>query len=394
MGDLIVAFDHAKHKQEEAAWQRRGNHARQMKFKKVLDDQMGEIGNDYEDAKKRRAEERAQMLAQMDENKRIHEAELAEEKRKKDEQGRINTTMLGAIEKYRQHERERKQKAQDDMTAWLKAEKEAQEEQERQNRIEYARKCAQAQEELAQYRADREERRRLDDENEQRLMKLRDQIADENEAKKQKALQDRKDHIAKVESTVGAAIAGRDAKEAAELEAKIKRVQEEADRLSKEDAERRRTTHAKKVQNCKETWDKQLVERDKINEIKREEDAKQLAIFKKQLEDGLRADREKEEKRRKDRENQDKALIEKIRISNSTHPQHVVMTPRNRQNELGYNAEIFDQMKREGFRPQAIENLMSNPGKDYHPDGKLTAFPTVPRYTGEIHPLELAAPDV
>merc|ERR1712060_717575 len=156
------------------------------------------------------------------------------------------------------------------------------------------------------------ERKRLDDENEIKLAKLRNQIADENEAKKQKVLQDRKDHIDRVSRTVGAAIAGRDAKEAAELEAKIKRVQEEADRLAKEDAERRRSTHAKKVQHCVETWDKQLDERAKLNEVKKEEDAKQLAIFKKQLEDGLRADREKEEKRRKDRENQDKALIEKI----------------------------------------------------------------------------------
>merc|ERR1711920_91420 len=394
MGDLIVAFDHAKHKQEEAAWQRSGYHARQMKFKKVLDDQMGEIGNDYEDAKKRRAEERAQMLAQVEENKRIHEAELAEEKRKKDEQGRINTTMLGAIEKYRQHEKERKQREQDDMTRWLQAEKDAQEEQERQNKIEYARKCAKAQEELAQYRADREERRRLDDENEQRLMKLRDQIADENEAKKQKALQDRKDHIAKVESTVGAAIAGRDAKEAAELEAKIKRVQEEADRLAKEDAKRRRETHDRKVKDCIATWDKQMAERAKDDALTKEEDARQLQIFKKQLDDGVRADKEKEEKRRKAREDQDKALIDKIRTNAGIHPQHVVMTPRNKKTELGYNVQIFEQMRIEGFMPDAVDNLLANPGKDHHPEGKLLHHPTVPRYTDEIHPLELAQPDV
>jgi len=26
--------------------------------------------------------------------------------------------------------------------------------------------------------------------------------------------------------------------------------------------------------------------------------------------------------------------------------------------------------------------------------GKLIAFPTIPRYTGEIHPIELVQPDV
>merc|ERR1712151_1276755 len=195
---------------------------------------------------------------------------MGEERRKKDEQGRINTDMLGKIEQYKQEEKNRKQRAQDDMTRWLQAEKDRKEEEERQNRIIYARKCEQAQKELEENRQLRAERKRLDDENELRLAALRNQIQDEQEAAKQKALQDRKDHIDRVSNTVGAAIAGRDAKEAADLEAKIKRVQGEADRLSKEDAERRRTTHAKKVQNCKETWDKQLVERDKINEIKRE----------------------------------------------------------------------------------------------------------------------------
>merc|ERR1711920_674350 len=100
--------------------------------------------------------------------------------------------------------------------------------------------------------------------------------------------------------------AGRDAKEAAELEAKIKRVQEEADRLAKEDAQRRRDTHDRKVKDCIATWDKQMAERAKDDALTKDEDARQLEIFKKQLDDGIRADKEKEEKRRKAREDQDK----------------------------------------------------------------------------------------
>lgn len=392
--DLIVAFDHAKHKQAEKDWQLKGNHARMAKFKKVLDDQMGEISADYEGAGKRRADERAQMLAQVEENKRIHQAEEDHEQRKKDEQGRINTIMLGAIAKAKQHEKDRAQREQDDMTKWLQTEKENAEEQERKNKIEYARKCARAQEELAQVRADREERRRLDDENEQRLMKLRDQIADENEAKKQKALKDKKDRLDSIEKTMGAAIGDRDAKAAADLEAKIKRVTAEADRLAKEDSQRRRDTFDRKMKDCVTTWDKQMAERAKDDVLTKEEDAKQLDIFKKQLDDGLAADAAKEEKRRLAREEQDKHLISKIRTNAGIHPQHVVNTPRNKKTELGYNAAIFDQMRREGFRPDAVDHLMADPGKDYHPEGKLLHHGSVPRYTGEIHPLELAQPDV
>jgi len=71
-----------------------------------------------------------------------------------------------------------------------------------------------------------------------------------------------------------------------------------------------------------------------------------------------------------------------------------MMTPRNRKTELGYNRAIFEQMKSEGFMTDAIDMLMAKPGKDHHPEGKLTAFPTIPRYTGEIHPIELEQPDV
>merc|ERR1711981_1263647 len=121
----------------------------------------------------------------------------------------------------------------------------------------------------------------------------------------------------------------------------------------------------------------------------------QLEKFKQQVEDMNREERDKEEKRRKAREDQDVNLIAKIRINAGIHSQHVMMTPRNRKTELGYNKAIFEQMTKEGFMVDRVQQMLSHPEqRDHHPEGKLTAFPTIPRYTGEIHPIELEQPDV
>merc|ERR1712178_64279 len=85
-----------------------------------------------------------------------------------------------------------------------------------------------------------------------------DQIADENEAKKAKALQDRKDHIDRVAKTMGAAVAERDAKDAADLEAKIKQIQDDANRRAMEDNQRRLDIHNAKVKDMVETRQRKM----------------------------------------------------------------------------------------------------------------------------------------
>merc|ERR1712187_302812 len=139
---------------------------------------------------------------------------------------------------------------------------------------------------------------------------------------------------------------------------------------------------------------KQIEERGKDDEEEREADKRQLARFKQQCEDMKREEAEKDEKRRKAREDLDINLITQQRINAGIHPHHVMMTPRNKKTELGLNKVIFKQMAQEGFQCEAIDKLYKEPGKDMHPEGKLLPFPTVPRYTGDIHPIELEPPDV
>jgi hypothetical protein len=279
----------------------------------------------------------------------------------------------------------------------LAQEKAQKDEDDRNQKIEYARKCANAKRELEENRKMREDAKRAEEENEKRLMKLRDQIADENEAKKQKAFQDRKDHLDRVEKTLGAQVAGRDAQDAADLEAKIKQIQEESNRKSMEDARRRQDMHNAKVKDMVETRQRQIADKHRDDGVQLAEEKELMKVYKKQCEDGVEEERLKAENKRKARGAQDEELIAKVRENAGIHPHHVMMTPRNRQTELGYNKIIFEQMMKEDFRPNDVTSTLTKklgkPGFGHHPEGKLCPMPTIPRYTGEIHPLELENPD-
>lgn len=392
--DLMVAFDSAKYRVEEEEMHKIGTHERKMAFKKTLDDQMTEIQGYLDNEARGKQEEADLMTAQIEENKKYHQEEMDIIHRKAFQQKTINESMLGEIQREREKKAARKANECEEVTRWLESEKRQRDEDERLKQIEYHRKCEKAKKDLEETRAERAERHRLDQENEKRLMKIRDQIADEQEAAKQKALQDRKDHIAKIAATMGADVAKRDAQDAADLEARIKRVQEESNRKAMEDARNKQERHNGLVREMVAMLDQQMDVKAKEGKDQKEDDIRQLAVFKKENDDANREEKEKQEKRRKARDEQDKELIHQIRINAGIHPQHVMMTPRNRKTELGYNKAIFEQMLREGFMTDHVESLRSKPQRDHHPEGKLCPMPTIPRYTGEIHPIELEQPDV
>merc|ERR1719454_1098938 len=97
----MVAFDSHKHKTEERRLVETGNHERMMSFKKVLDDQMIEVQGARDNDARGKEEERIMMLAQVEENRRYKQEEIDTIHRKRDEQGKINTSMLDDINKYR-----------------------------------------------------------------------------------------------------------------------------------------------------------------------------------------------------------------------------------------------------------------------------------------------------
>merc|ERR1712072_571895 len=137
---------------------------------------------------------------------------------------------------------------------------------------------------------------------------------------------------------------------------------------------------------------KQMEDRHRDDAQEKLDGENQAKKYRQQLEEMRQEEAAKVEARRKAREDQDVDLINTIRIRAGIHEQHVMMTPRNKKTELGYNKAIFEQMRKEGFMVDSIDALYANPGKDHHPEGKLCTFPTIPRYNGEIHPIELEQP--
>jgi len=393
--DLLVAYDSSKYRAEERMIHETGTYAKQAAFKKTLDDQMIEIQEMRDNEARGQEEERELMLAQVIENKRYAQEEVDTFTRKAEAQGAINASSMDEINIYRAQCAAKKQRESEEMTRWLGSEKDRREEDDRIQKIEYARKCAAAIKGLEEHRALCEERVRLEQENEMKLMKIRDQIADEVEYQKQKAMQDRKDGIERNEKSVGAGIADRDAKDAADLEARIKRVQEESNRRAMEDATYRKNTHNAKVKDMMALREQQIEAKGKDDAMVRQQDKDRLKVYKADHEQSLADDKAKVDRARKAREDQDITLIGQIRRNAGIHSQHIMMTPRNRKTELGYNKAIFEQMYKEGFMTDSVDAIHNHPEqRDHHPEGKLCPFPTIPRYKGDIHPLELEQPDV
>jgi len=388
--DLIVAFDSAKHQQEKKMVHEAGKAAKKEKFKATLDGQMDEIREIQAREADERTQERDLMLAQVEENKRHDAAEEEKRHTKKLNQLKSNTDMLEILGRQKRKDDAKKQREADLLTQYLENEKYQAEQDAIARRHDYAKRCAAAQEELQADRKMREERKLAEWEEDKRLMKLRQEMMDEAEAKNAKAVQDRKDRIEAVGRTLGAAVADRDAQLEAELEARVKRVQEESNRAAEEASRKKMESHQRKVTEMLEVRAKQVEEFHRRGEDDKEASRKQLEIFKQQLLESNEQERQKVEKRRKAREDLDISLIEKQRINAGIHPQHIMMTPRNKKTELSYNKVLFEQMKAETFQMDAVDTLLMN-AQD---KGKLLSMGSVAPYNDAIHPLEMEAPDV
>merc|ERR1712232_128216 len=245
--DMIVAFDAAKHMEEEEAFERSGRMEVHARFRAVLDAQMDEVRElrDQEAANKQK--EIDDMQAQIIENHRIKEAEEAREEEKLGKMKKANAEMTLKLEQRRVSEQQKKQKEQDDVTAWINAEHARQDQERRDHAEEYARKCAQAKKEMDETQAATAARKAAQKAKEKEEAAAAMKAMDAAEAGNKKAVQDRMDRLDRLSATFGAALKEREEKAAAALEASIKKVQEEGERASKEDAERRKREHDRKV---------------------------------------------------------------------------------------------------------------------------------------------------
>jgi len=387
--DLIVAFDSEKYKREEEAFYAEGRGANKNHFKGVLDTQMIEINGIREQERQAKEKERTDMLDMIEENKRLAAAEHHVEETKKATMKKANDQMTAALNERREKQRVRKEKEQQAMTDWLANEKQRKEEEEQAEREEYARRCKKAKEEREQAYEEAQRAKKAREEAERSYIAEQVQAADDAQAERRAAVQARMDVIERNCATLGAKIKERDAKAEADLEAKVKRVQEETDRLAKEDSERRQSTYNTKVKEMLSTLNVQMQQRVEDAKVEQEANAKQAEIWRKDLADSEAKERQKEANMREARQNQDNDLIKQIRAQTSVHPRNFAMTGVTQGVDLAYNRLLFQQMVEEGFREDITGQLL---GKAAH-TGKIDPFPSVGRYDGHIHPMEQTAAD-
>lgn len=387
--DLIVLFDAAKHREEDRAFREAGKAAEETKVKARLDGQMEEIRLIREQEQANRRKERQDMLAQVEENRRIHAAEQQALENKRDKMKQCNDEMMDGLMARRQRQKEKREREQQITSDWLASEAERKREERIATDREYARKCAQARQDLEDAEHERERKRQAQMAQEKADCAAAQQGMDNKEAANRAAVKARMDQIERNCKTIGAGIADRDAKAEAALQAKIKRVQEESDRLAKEDADRRRDEHNRKVREMMKSLDQQMHQREMDMELEREDGKKQAEVFRQQLDEGNRVEQAKQEARRKAREELDKHLIGQIRASVSVHPMDFGASL-TKQQELAYNRGLFEHMASERFCVGLTGTFLQQ--ATHKKGGKLDPFPSVGRYEQPIDPMELQVP--
>lgn len=380
--DVIVAYDTQKHVLEHDAFVKAGKVAAVEKQRHRLDGQMEEIRQIRDDEAERLRMEREEMLAMVEENRRLDAAEAKQRHDRREDMKRITDDMLADINRKRKREEDRKKRDENMMTAWLKNERERKEEHERIQAEEFRKKCEAMKAEIAEVVKMKQAQK-----TEAMSYSSAEQCKEmEDRAKADRAaVQARMDQIDRNCSTLGAEIAGRDAEAERQLLEKIKRVQEESNRASKEDAERRKNDHNRRTREMLNKLGDQMKERAERSKIEKQEGKHQAELFKADCERGLKKDRDEAERRRQARAVQDRTFIAQMRSSLAVHPRNYLVTGPEQRTEVAYNRIMFERMKAEGFMTDTADKMLAH---GYH-KGKIDPFPSVGRYEGKIEEHEL-----
>jgi len=357
--DMIVAFDAHKHRQEYTAYQTLKKAAKMQSFKKTLDDQMQEVNAGRDEDLRMRHQERDHMFATLEANRQHKAAEEARENDKRSALKNDNMMMMGEMQQRRQREKDKKARDAQRMKEYLENERRQKEEDDKALAIVHAEKCRKAREEMLQAQEEGARRRRKQQEAEKTYILQQQKSMDDAVAVGRAAVKARMDQIERNCSTLGAEIAGRDAKAERELQEKIRKVQEESDRAAKEDAERRQAEMQRKNKEMLLSLDEQCKERVKDAARRKEEDHEQARMFKEDYERGLAQDRAKAEKRKKAREDQDVSLINQMRAQLQVHPRNFLNTEASQKQDVGYNRFLFEAMHSEGFMQNEAGTVLS-----------------------------------
>jgi len=388
--DLLVAFDGFKHQQEDAAYFQAGKAASHAKFKHTLDDQMDEVRAQREHEMANLRAERNNMLAMTEENAKLKAAEYEREEEQKHEMKKITDEMMRGIEQRRTNDQNKKKREEQQMKQWLANEKKRQQDEDRARGEEHERKCKAAQDEMKAALEEAARKKKEREAAEKTYIAEQQRGMDDKEAANKKAVQDRMDGIERNCATLGAEIAGRDAKAEKELLEKIRRVQEKADKDAKEEADRRRNEHNRKTRDMVNSLGEQCKQREEDVAQDKIENMKQAIIFKEEYDKGLAKDHAEAEARKQARSNLDVHLIGQMSDQLQVHPRNFLVTAPTQQTDICYNRMLFEHMHAEGFMPELTSKML----KQGPQRGKKDPFPSVGRYDGPIHEHELQDPEV
>lgn len=387
--DLIVAYDGFMHQKEDDAFVKAGKAASTAKVKSTLDAQMEEVRAIQQAEQDGRRQERDNMLAMVQENKRLKEAEEHQEEDRKNEMKKVTDEMLAGIERRRQNEKDRKKREEQMMTTWLGDEKKRQQEEDRQKAEEHHRKCKAAQDEMRAAMEEAARKKKEQEAAEKTYIAEQQKGMDDKAAANRAAVQERMDQIERNCSTLGAEIAGRDAKAEQELQESIKRTQELGDRRAKEDAERRKSKHDRLTAEMVAMLRIQCQQREEGKARDKVEGVKQAKIFQEQYKEGVQKDNAKAEARKQARADLDVTLIDQMRSQLEVHPRNFLVTGPTQQTDVCYNRLLFEHMHKQGFMTDLTSKMLQHgPHR-----GKITPFPSVGPYEGSIHPDELMEPE-
>jgi hypothetical protein len=242
------------------------------------------------------------MLKQVEENKRLDEAEQAVLQVKIEKLAKNNEEILAVEEQKKERVKDRLRREEEMMTTWLASEAKRREEEAHLQSEQHAAKCKSAREEMIKAIEEKKRQKLAQQAEDRKVVEEQVRRADEAQEKNRSAVRMRMEQIDKNCKTLGAQIAARDAEYERFMEERLRKALEEGDRLAKEDAENRKNRNAARVKKMIEGLDGQMRERKDNHAAEVAEGKIQLKIWQELSAEDERKKQAKLDKARKARE--------------------------------------------------------------------------------------------
>lgn len=385
--DLILQYDRKKYEDEEKA-RMKGKGGGQEEYRMELDRQMDEIRERRQEGIREKEHEREIMIAEEARRKADDEAHAKNIEAKRLKMSAFMTDQLGGKERREKRAAARMRRDRDELLDRLAAEDEIDRIQKAQAREKQQRRALETREMLADVRRRKAEQKEVEAARDKAMVKRYIAELDEKEAAKKAAMDAKMEKMMSIANRHKLLTKADPALEVAKDRADMLKALAEADAVAAEMNRLEKEKRAKQIVETRRALAIQITEKaDRILREKEESD-QQAAIWEKQAIEFEREENAKVQKIRDARAKLDLELIDAMKGEMGTHIEHKV-DPKRVAMEIAMNRPIFEQMKKEGFNASEADQFLSNTS-----GCKRTGYyPSVPKYEGELHELELPVAD-